>query len=171
MSNKIHEEITAAAHKKDGTRDTTNYSTGMTDDEVVALLVDQVGNRKKENAAERLRTRWVRSAEFVPMILPTAILYPVRIPSGRTESFTTGPLVVEDNFRNVEQTDAGKPNGFFPPYVIIDGQHRWLTALQSGQETMRCLVGVDAVPKVHAALLAWAGAVPKKKKRRYADPA
>jgi hypothetical protein len=100
----------------------------------------------------------VVSDEFQPMVLPTAMLYPVRIPSGKTKSFTVGPLIVEDNFRGVEQSDAGVKNGFIPPWLVIDGQHRWLDAINAGQKTMHCLVGVNAVPKIHAELLKWAAA-------------
>lgn len=155
---RTHEAILAEHHRRDGKRDMSNYSGGMTDDEVVRLLEDQKGNRNKGNDGARLRKRWVRSDEFIPMVLPTAMLYPVRIPSGKTKSFTTGPIVIEDNFRGVEQSNAGEKNGFIPPYLIIDGQHRWLDALHAGQKTMRCLVGVDAVPKVHAELLRRASA-------------
>jgi hypothetical protein len=97
------------------------------------------------------------------MELPVEILYPVRIPSGRTKSFSTGPIVVEVNFRSVEQTDAGKPNGFVPPYVIIDGQHRWYTARAAGQETIHAVVGLLAVPLVVAELLKWASVKRKAK--------
>jgi len=109
-----------------------------------------------------LQKRWVVSPEFIPMQLPVAMLHPVRIPSGRSHSYSVGPIVIEDNFRKVEQTDAGVKNGFVPPFVIIDGQHRWYDARQRGQKMIRALVGVNAMKKINAALLQWAS---KKKKR------
>lgn len=136
-------------------RDMTHFSRGATRHDVAQLLADQVGNRGKKDL-EYLENRWTRSEHFVPMELPTEILHPVRIPSGRTRSHSVGPLVVEINFRNVEQTDAGEPNGFVPPYVVIDGQHRWYTAQQTGQPTIHAIVGVLAIPLVTAELLKWA---------------
>ena len=153
--NNHSESIIRAAHARVCSRDMTHFAGGMTAHDVGLLLADQIGNRGKKDY-DYLKNRWVRSSEFVPMELPVEILYPVRVPSGRTKSFSTGPLVVEVNFRGVEQTDAGKPNGFTPPYVIIDGQHRWYTARQSGQELIHTVVGLRAIPLVVAELLKWA---------------
>lgn len=150
-----HEAILKEYYRRDGQRDMSNYATGMTDNEVVRLLADQKGNRARGNTEKRLRDRWVRSEKFVPMVLPTDMVWPVRIPSGKTKSFTTGPIVVEDNFRGVAQVDPehGGRTDFVPPWLIIDGQHRHAAAQVAGQKTMHCLVGINAVPKIHTELL------------------
>jgi len=157
------ELIQAEHHRRDGRRDMTNLSTGATDDDIADLLADQIGNKQSGKNRKRLKKRWVVSPEFTPAYLPVAMLHPVRIPSGRTHSYSVGPIVIEDNFRKVEQTDAGQPNGFVPPFVIIDGQHRWADAKARGQKMIRALVGTHARAKVNAALLQWAA---KKKKRK-----
>lgn len=158
-------EFLEAYDRRTKMRDMSNYAGGMTDDEVVMLLADQKGNKKHGDQSKRLRERWVRSEEFVPMILPVDLCYPVRVPSGRTKSYSTGPIVIENNFRNVEQSDAGVKNGFIPPWLVIDGQHRWYQAKLSGQKTIRAVVGIDAVGKIHAAMLRRAAERKKYKKK------
>lgn len=162
------ELILAEYHRRDGRRDMSYLAAGATAQDIARLLDDQEGNRGK-GKLEHLKSRWIASDDFRPTILPVKMLHPVRIPSGRTKSFSTGPIVVELNFRNVEQTDAGEPNGFIPPYLIIDGQHRWAEAAANGQEYIHTLVGDKALPRINADLIRWT-ALTRRAAERYAAP-
>ncbi len=133
--------------------DLTYLSQGATADDVADVLQRQEGNQGKDR--DELKAKWVRSKYFTPMALPPDILQPVRVPRHDDHgSATKGPIIVEDNFRRVEQKEevAGKsstrPNGFIPETVVIDGQHRHEEALERGQAVIQCVVGDQAMPKI-----------------------
>lgn len=138
-------------------RDIGTLSRGATDEQVADLLVDQAGNKEAGKSREYLRKRWITSTRFVPMIVPTAIVEPVRIPKASdSPSRTTGPIVVELNFKSHEQQDAdGKKRGFIPSVIIIDGQHRHDEAFNRGQEFMHAIVGDKAIATVVAETFRW----------------
>lgn len=140
-------------HKHNYVRDMSNYASGATGDEIGRLLADQHGNKGRD--PEELKAKWVTSENFVPMTVPTEAVHPVRVPSGNSHSKTVGPIVIEDNFRNVEQKDGHNEegNGFIPATVIIDGQHRWFDAMQAKQPTIQAIVGEKAIPKINRMVL------------------
>lgn len=147
----VREMIHHAYHKhgNNDVRDMTPFAGGMTAEEVAVLLADQPGNKEAGKDIDYLRGRWIRSENFVPMTLPIDQVFPVKIPSGRTESQTVGPIIVEINFRKISQIGQdGKENGFVPPTLDIDGQHRWYDAKKNGQKEIQALVGDLAVPEL-----------------------
>lgn len=135
-------------------RDMAPMAGGATRDEVAELLADQIGNRQAGKDADYMRNRWVWSPEFVPMLVPTAAVHPVKIPSGRTRSRTVGPIVIDINHRGVKQlNEENIRTDFVPPIVIIDGQHRWNDARLDGVKYLHAIVGTLALPAIHAAML------------------
>jgi hypothetical protein len=151
----LHEMLHHAAHTHpaNSERDMTTYAHGMTAEQVGELLADQPGNKGRK--PDEMQKKWVTSTKFVPMRVPIHAVHPVRVPSGRTKSHTVGPIVVEDNFRGKEQILAGDihPDGFIPPTLIIDGQHRHNDAKNAGETHINALVGEKAVPKILGAML------------------
>lgn len=138
-------------------RDISTLSRGATAEQVADLLEDQAGNKEAGKSREYLMKRWVTSERFIPILVPTAILEPVRIPKPSDSiSRTVGPLVVELNFKAHEQQNAdGKKRGFIPPVIIIDGQHRHDEAFNRGQDFIHAIVGEKAVPTVIAEMFRW----------------
>jgi hypothetical protein len=133
--------------------DLTYLSRGASADDVADVLQRQEGNQGKDR--DELKAKWVKSKHFTPMALPPDILQPVRVPRHDDNgSATKGPIIVEDNFRRVEQKEevpgksSTRPNGFIPETVIIDGQHRHSEALERGQPVIQCIVGDEAMPKI-----------------------
>ena len=148
----LHEMIQHAYHQhaSNAVRDMTHFEHGMSAEDVAKLLADQPGNKGK--TADEMRKKWVASEKFVPMKVPVQAVHPVRVPTGRTESKTVGPIVIDDNFRGVEQLNSGS-SGFKPQTLIIDGQHRHNDAKNRGEQWMNAVVGEKAVPKVNAAMI------------------
>lgn len=150
----LHEMFQREHLSRHAKRDMTPLANGATAEQVADLLADQAGNRERGKTRDSLKAKWITSDKFVPMTLPTDLLQPVDIPGKRDKpSRTVGPIVLEANFRGREQEHDGTYNGKVPPVFIIDGQHRHAEALAAGQPTMRCLVGVKAVSKIHAEMI------------------
>lgn len=151
------EQLLEAYHRKSGHRDMTDLAGGAERHQIVRLLAAQAGNAEKGKTPEYLEKRWVRSPEFVPMILPVEILHPVRVPPpGESGTRSVGPIVVEINFRNVFMRENRRFTDFVPRTVIIDGQHRWNEAKLAGEKFIHAIVGTLAVPILNKSLILWA---------------
>lgn len=154
-------------------RDMADMAGGATRREVAELLADQPGNREHGKDVDYMESRWVWSPEFVPMLVPTAAVHPVKIASGRTRSRSVGPIVIDINHRGAKQIDANNvKTDFVPPVVIIDGQHRWNDARIDGVKYMHAIVGTLALPEIHTAMIRHEHdtAIPKYSRRYAAVP-